>query len=184
MCPTGIIAAVLGSEVEPNQPLMEAGLDSLAAVELRSAIAAAFNITLPATLAFDFPTAAAIAQYIADHVPPAAVETAESADEEALDDFTVYAHHPQDDGPGADAIMILEEESSMSDLLRATTLNLQSIVADIAGQVISEEQPMAEVTHAASHSITFCMHASACPVWKQLRWIRSEASSWCPAGLV
>ena len=42
--------------MEPDQALMEAGLDSLAAVELRTAVAAAFGTAMPATLALDYPT--------------------------------------------------------------------------------------------------------------------------------
>ena len=49
------------------QPLMEAGLDSLGAVELRSALAAAFTIELPATLIFDYPTVAALARWLQDN---------------------------------------------------------------------------------------------------------------------
>ena len=47
---------VMGALVDATQPLMEAGLDSLAAVELRSAISSRFGISLPATVALDYPT--------------------------------------------------------------------------------------------------------------------------------
>ena len=47
---------MMGSPVAASQPLMEAGLDSLAAVELRSALSARFGISLPATVALDYPT--------------------------------------------------------------------------------------------------------------------------------
>lgn len=43
----------------------QAGLDSLGAVELRNAIAAAFNIHLPVTITFDYPTVAALAGFLA-----------------------------------------------------------------------------------------------------------------------
>ncbi len=49
----------------------QAGLDSLGAVELRNAIAAKFGVALPATVAFDFPTASALAGYVRGALTPA-----------------------------------------------------------------------------------------------------------------
>lgn len=45
---------------------MEAGLDSLGAVELRNTLQQTFAIGLPATLTFDYPTTAALAGRIAE----------------------------------------------------------------------------------------------------------------------
>ena len=43
---------------------LQAGLDSLGAVELRTAIGSAFGLELPSTFAFDYPTQAAMAAYV------------------------------------------------------------------------------------------------------------------------
>ncbi len=44
--------------------LVQAGLDSLGAVELRNAISAEFGTDLPATAIFDYPTLSALADHL------------------------------------------------------------------------------------------------------------------------
>ncbi len=56
---------MLGTAFALEQPFMEAGLDSLGAVELRNGLATLFAVELPATVTFDHPTAAALGTYIA-----------------------------------------------------------------------------------------------------------------------
>ena len=60
-----VATSVLGTAPALEQPLMEAGLDSLGAVELRNGLATLFAVELPATVTFDHPTSAALGIYIA-----------------------------------------------------------------------------------------------------------------------
>ncbi len=52
------------------QPLMEAGVDSLGAVELRNALGTRFGIELPATVTLDFPSVSALSAHLAAVVAP------------------------------------------------------------------------------------------------------------------
>ena len=59
-----------------HDPLMESGVDSLAATELRNAIRHELGtaVRLPSTIVFDHPTAAAIAQFVISQLDIAVVE--------------------------------------------------------------------------------------------------------------
>lgn len=56
------------SPLEPHMPLMDAGLDSLMAIEFRNRIAAQTGLSLPASLLFDHPTAVAVADLVLERL--------------------------------------------------------------------------------------------------------------------
>ncbi|MEQ9335550.1 type I polyketide synthase [Thalassobaculum sp.] len=62
-------AAVLGvadpGRIDPSQALNELGLDSMLALELRNRLSAALGATQPATLLFNYPSVAALAEHFA-----------------------------------------------------------------------------------------------------------------------
>ncbi|CUU58083.1 polyketide synthase 12 [Parafrankia irregularis] len=69
----GTVAAVLGHDssgaVDPDAPLLELGLTSLMAVELRNHLTAVTGLRLPATLVFECPTADALARRLIADLP-------------------------------------------------------------------------------------------------------------------
>ena len=75
------VAAVLGSaDIDPQQPLMAAGLDSLSSVELRNSLEGKLGLELPTTLVFDYPTMAALAGFLASKIQPGASAVAKAPD--------------------------------------------------------------------------------------------------------
>ncbi|MEH2172822.1 type I polyketide synthase [Nostoc sp.] len=68
------IAKVLGlsnpQQVEPQQRLFDLGLDSLTAVELKNRLQTSLGYAMRSTLLFDYPTLAALLDYLAENVIP------------------------------------------------------------------------------------------------------------------
>jgi acyl carrier protein len=67
----GEVASVLRldpADLEPTTPLGSFGIDSFTAIELRSRLERAFGIPLSATIAWNYPTIAEMAQYLAQRI--------------------------------------------------------------------------------------------------------------------
>ncbi|MEU1518320.1 type I polyketide synthase [Streptomyces sp. NPDC005811] len=78
-------------DVEPTRSFRELGFDSLTAVELRNALSAAVGRPLPATLVFDYPTPATLAEHLraavaptAEHGPDAVLPLPRSTDDDPI----------------------------------------------------------------------------------------------------
>ncbi|MFL6123121.1 SDR family NAD(P)-dependent oxidoreductase [Actinophytocola sp.] len=80
------VAATLGhpnpNGIDPERAFRELGFDSLTAVDLRNRLSVATGMTLPATLAFDYPTPAALADHL--HATVSATEGAGTVGDRAL----------------------------------------------------------------------------------------------------
>jgi acyl carrier protein len=80
------VAAVLGhdsaAEVAPEKAFKDLGFDSLAAVELRNRLSADSGLSLASSLAFDYPSPAAVARYLALELSPGVERADADADGE------------------------------------------------------------------------------------------------------
>jgi NAD(P)-dependent dehydrogenase (short-subunit alcohol dehydrogenase family)/acyl carrier protein len=85
----GLDAAVA---VDPERPLNELGLDSLMAIELRNALGLALGQRLPATLLFDHPTMAGLADHLLQdvlHLPDEQADVYEALDQQEPSELDV-----------------------------------------------------------------------------------------------
>eukprot|EP00873_Tetraselmis_striata_P012572 jgi/Tetstr1/432836/TSEL_022185.t1 len=72
------VQSIAGVGVGLDDPLMEAGVDSLGSVELRNELTSRFGVELPATLVLDHPSVADVSRHISEAVRRAAPSHAES----------------------------------------------------------------------------------------------------------
>lgn len=119
----------------------QAGLDSLAAVELRNAVAAKFSVDLPATVSFDYPTVAALAAFVASLMAP------EPAGQEARREA---GSRPSLRGSGRrgswrrGSDVAAFSAAGAGDVAEVTEA-LQQIVANVLGGIPDPSQPLMEV---------------------------------------
>jgi acyl transferase domain-containing protein/NAD(P)-dependent dehydrogenase (short-subunit alcohol dehydrogenase family)/acyl carrier protein len=77
------VAAVLGhpspDAIDAHRAFNELGFDSLTAIELRNRLATTSGVQLPATLAFDYPSPAALSDFLLEQVSPEIGPSVESA---------------------------------------------------------------------------------------------------------
>lgn len=72
--------SIIGNSVGDDEPLMDAGLDSLGAAELRNSLQASVAMELPATLVFDYPTCSAITAFLSDQMVAGAAPSLSEAE--------------------------------------------------------------------------------------------------------
>ena len=86
-----LISDLVDSHILPDQPLMEAGLDSIGFIEFRNAIQDNFRINVPSTVAFDYPTLISLANFITESLEhPNEVKLSDSLT--SVDDYAFHDH--------------------------------------------------------------------------------------------
>lgn len=88
------VKSVLGSSVGGDDPLMQAGLDSLGSVELKNALERRSGVELPSTLVFDYPTVNALSGFLAGKLTSSssAVAGSAAATREADEEYEEMKH--------------------------------------------------------------------------------------------
>ncbi|GAB4814934.1 hypothetical protein N2152v2_001980 [Parachlorella kessleri] len=128
---TQLVESVLGHAVAANQPLMEAGLDSLATVELRNSLSSTFGVELPPTAVLDYPTSAALAAFLAEQLAGAAGEGAGEQGPAGRGSRLV----PRQSRTGGSGNVLLQE---------AIAGQVSVVVQSVLGQAVASDQPLME----------------------------------------
>jgi acyl transferase domain-containing protein/acyl carrier protein len=112
------VAKILGIEpsllTQPQQGLLELGMDSLTSVELRNRLQTSLGCTLPSTLLFDYPTLESLIDYLAATLGQAAER---SPLQPTTDSLGNLSPNPERSDPDWDKIEQLSEEEAEAWLL-------------------------------------------------------------------
>jgi acyl carrier protein len=120
-----VVRDVMGTAPADDQPLMEAGLDSLGAADVRAKLSAAFGVTLPGTAVFDHPSVSALAKLIVLLHWPLPLATS--------------ANFPP---ASAKVRKLVQPPSALT--LREVAAKVQRIVEGLIGTSVPADQPLME----------------------------------------
>ncbi|MGK8486677.1 SDR family NAD(P)-dependent oxidoreductase [Nocardia asiatica] len=134
-----------GSELDPDVPLHDTGVDSLTGMEMRAALAAEIGMPLPAGLVFDYPTVREIARLL--HRKGAPAHAGGEAAGETVEDVRPVAEAP----PMADLkhVRPVAEAPTMADLVDVSPGAGAAPIADLGSvRPVAEDPTMADLEDA------------------------------------
>ncbi|HEY5053313.1 MAG TPA: alpha/beta fold hydrolase, partial [Solirubrobacterales bacterium] len=115
----GAILAHSPEAIDPDRALLELGLDSLGAVELRNRLAAVTAMQLPPTLAFDHPTSRAISVCLLDSLAEQRPGSANGKQASGDATFRTLVSHAHRQGRAAEMAPLLAQASEFHPSFRS-----------------------------------------------------------------
>ena len=149
-------------------PSLQSGLDSLGSVELRNSLASAFQVELPATLAFDYPTVAAISAHILGHLPAASAAPAAKQHQRARVGQRV-ARTPHQLQSGRQRSRPAKPHSAAAEVEAA----VEAAARELLGADIRMDQPLMEASAGqwcCCPSATALAHSLPCSLFRPAGW--------------
>ena len=139
---SAMAAEALGDDVPVDVPLMFAGLDSLGAVELKNGVSAKFGVTLPATVAFDYPTLEASCPLIYG----LAWSQPDAAPELWMHHLQAMAHFVASSSAAPKATPMLIGRRSRSGEGASVQEDVDAFVADVLGSAVPPDHPLMQAS--------------------------------------
>ncbi len=151
-------AGLLGAEISIATPLMEAGLDSIGAVEMRNAVNDKYGIELPATIMFDYPTIGDLAQYLALRTASSAMHASAGG----LDQMQAYV-------PDASAAFEIAKVF--------TPALVPCLCYHTSSFLVEHDHGTGEAVECGfcKCGVTFLLYCRHCRAWSQICWVRTLA---------